>query len=77
MSTCSMRRMLGQLLTYLLTSASYLSTEKLLVFTWHIDEPEGCQIEQERAGVQLVDLHGRWECRAQSSSRVPPSLATG
>lgn len=46
-------------LTYLLTSAYYLPTEKLLVFTWHIDEPEGCAIEQERAGVQLVDLHGR------------------
>jgi hypothetical protein len=42
-----------------LRQAWYLADEKLLVFTWHIDEPEGCSIGGDLAGAELVNLRAK------------------
>lgn len=36
-----------------------LADEKLLLFTWHIDEPEGCAFEGDRVGAAMVNLTGK------------------
>lgn len=34
----------------------YLAGEGLFLLTWHIDEPEGCDCEQDLAGAELIDI---------------------